>query len=145
MTDLLAIPTFFAVKYFAYSSYSYLGIVAAGRSLQRRWLRACGLAFLRVLMGVGLGLALTLYFSRFHVYTNRLGIPEWFGSWVWTYVISYGVLRGLQWSLLAYLIWGWTTSRKSATVPWIVGGVGLSFLTDLLGFAAAIRIVGGIC
>src|SRR5215510_13685686 len=104
-----------------------------------------GFALLRMVMGVGLGITLTFYFSRFHVYTNRLGIPEWFGSWLWTYGICYGLLRYLEWSLMAYGVSGWTLPFSGRAISWTLGGILLSFLTDWIGFALALRIVCGIC
>jgi hypothetical protein len=145
MSDAWAVPTFFAIKYLGYSAYCYGGLAWFQRSVTRPWLRSFGFALLRMGMGVGLGLALSFYFSRSHVYTNRLGIPEWFGSWVWTYVISYGLLRYLEWSVMAYLVSGRNAPFGRRAIPWTFGGVLLSFFTDWIGFATAIRIIGGIC
>src|SRR5262245_37576302 len=104
MSDALAVPTFFSIKYLAYSLYCYGGLAWFRNSVARPWLRSFGFALLRMVVGVGLGLALGFYFQQHRVHTNRLGLPEWFGSWVWTYVISYGVLRFLEWSVMAYLV-----------------------------------------
>jgi len=145
MSDVWAVPAFFAIKGLGYTAYCYGGLVWFQRSLRHPWLRSFGFALLRMGLGVALGMALSLYFSRSHVYTNRLGIPEWFGSWLWTYVISYGLLRYLEWSLMAYLVSGRAVPFSRRTISWTLGGVLLSFLTDWIGFALAIGIVGGIC
>ena len=146
MSDVWAVPAFFGVKYLAYSAYCYAGLAWLRKTaVGRPWLHAFGLALLRMGMGVALGTSLITYFSRFHTSTNRLGIPEWFGSWIWTYAICYGILRLLEWSLMAYLSSGRTVRFSGRAVSWAVGGVSLSFLTDWIGFASAIGLVGGIC
>lgn len=145
MSDFWAVPTFFLIKYLGYTGYCFGGLVWFQRSVERPWTRSLGLAFLRMAMGAGLGMVLSLYFSPFHAHTNRLGIPEWFGSWIWTYVICYGLLRYLEWSVMAYLINGRTAPFSRRAVAWTLGGIGLSFLTDGIGIAMAIGIVGGIC
>jgi hypothetical protein len=145
MSDVWAVPAFFAIKGLGYTAYCHGGLAWFQRSAGRPWLRSFGFALLRMGMGVGLGMALSFYFSRFHAHTNRLGMPEWFGSWLWTYVISYGLLRFLEWSLMAYLVSGRTAPVSPRTAYWTLGGVCLSFLTDWAGFALAIRVVGGIC
>ncbi len=145
MSDVWAVPAFFAIKGLTFSCFFFGGVVWFQRSVRRPWQRAFGFALLRMGMGVALGMVLLSYFSRFHASTNRLGIPEWFGSWLWTYVISYGSLRYLEWSLMAWLVSGRTVVVSARAISWTFAGVGLSFLTDWVGFALAIRIVGGIC
>src|SRR5262249_49749343 len=144
MSDVWAVPAFFAIKGLSYTAFCYGGLAWFHRSAGRAWQRAFGFALLRMGMGVALGTVLVFYFSHFHATTNRLGIPEWFGSWLWTYVISYGSLRYLEWSLMAWLVSGRTVVVSARAISWTFAGVCLSFLTDWVGFALAIRIVGGI-
>ena len=145
MRDALAIPAFFAIKFFSYGVYCYFGLAWFRRIVPHPRGYSFGLAALRMGMGFLLGIGLTALLSRSHVYSNRMGFPEWFGSWVWTYVICYGVIRFLEWSVLAYWISGRKGPLQRRASIWTSGGVLLSFLTDGIAFAAALRIVGGIC
>ena len=113
MSELWVVPAFFLAKCLVYTGYCRGGLGWLKGSTEQPWPRAFGFALLRMGIGVVLGVAFLRCFSLFHVRGNLLGIPEWFGSWVWAYVICYGLLRFLIWSMIAY----WVSGRNVTIEP----------------------------
>jgi hypothetical protein len=97
MSRLLLVALFFVLKYAAYLVYCYAGLAWLPKPPNPRWPGAHTFAFLGMSLGWCSGLLLGLVFHQSPHYSNLLGIPEWFGSWVATYVICFGFLRALQW------------------------------------------------
>lgn len=137
---------FFAVKLAVYTAWMRAGLARIEPPLlhQEKW-RAPAWAAARLALGFVVGSALLWLFSLAPNAThNRIGIPELFGSWAVTYVLVYGPLRLAEWALFSRFMAG-AGHRMTRAPRWIAGGTGLSFLTDVLGFAAAFTAVGGIC
>jgi len=142
LSDAWAVPIFFGIKYGAVVLYCYAG----GKWLKQstaNWLRAAGLGTLRMVLGWGVGMALFSLFGIFHVY-GKLPFPLLFGSWIPSYLLSFGLLRILEWALIAWLITRPGPLTRGALF-WILGGVALSFLTDWIGAGTALHAIGGIC
>ncbi len=136
LPEIFAPVIFFLIKWSAYVLYCRTG--AAER---RSWKQAVKLAAARV--GLGLLTAQLVFIlvrlTGSHSYGNRMGFPEWGGSFLPFYFLVYGSLRLVQWRAIA--AWG------ACERPWRWSAVGaaVSFVTDAVGLLTALRAVGGIC
>lgn len=113
------------VKFLAYSAWCYLGLRLLAPAAARVP-GALGYGGLRWLLGLGLGVLVFLLLGT--------RSPD---SVATTYFALYTPLRVLEWGLMAVLMT--PRHRGAADAPlrwlrlgWIVGGVGVSFLTDLV-------------
>ena len=82
MSDLWALPAFFAIKGLAYVLYCYGGAAWFRRQMGNRWLRAGGFALLRIGIGLAFGRAAVSVLSVC-LPAYRPQQPAWYSRMVW--------------------------------------------------------------
>ena len=143
LSDVWAAPIFFGIKYGAVVLYCYAGEKWFRKSAAS-WRDAAGLGALRMVLGWGIGMALFSLLGILHTGYDKVAFPHLFGSWIPSYVLSFGLLRTLEWALIAWLIARPNPLTRGALF-WVLGGVALSFATDWIGIGTALHAIGGIC
>jgi hypothetical protein len=133
MPFLAPIAAYPVLKYLAYAG--WCGLVSRGYNPERRpWRTAWGLGLIRLLIGVAVGSVLTL--AGLHLRFAAWNAPAWVAVMI--------PIRWLEWSALAAI--AARTGLRPATIllgadgrlrAWQLGGVVVSFATDLLMIAAA--------
>ena len=142
----MIILLFIIAKLALYTFWCWYGIHLLAPLRRNRAAVAFGLAGVRLVVGFALGVA--------WAYSIRLVAPSAeysrLGFDPLIFIIGFFVLRLLLWSGISFLI-RMRTSRPSllgvgiADWLWRLGGVGLSFIGDVMGLAGWIGVVGIIC
>jgi len=130
---------FFGVKLLAYTAWCRLGLafLAPARPVSPLR-RAALLALLRLALGLLLGWLLLLGLTTLAPAQNRLGVPPL------ALLAGSALLRWLEWSFVGALAAGRARSPRAILLGrsgkehlWRLGGVALSFATDLAGLLGA--------
>ena len=142
----MIILLFITAKLALYTFWCWFGIRLLAPSRRNAPAVAFGLACLRLLIGFALGVAWAYSVSSVapSAEYSRLGFDPA------TFIIGFLVLRLLVWSGISLLIRMGTgrVSLLGAGIRdwlWRLGGVGLSFLGDIMGLAGWIGVGGLIC
>ena len=129
-----------------YTFWCWYGIRLLAPSHRNQTAVAFGLACLRLVVGFALGVAWAYSVSLLAPSDeySRLGFDPL------TFIVGFLVLRLLLWSGISFLIRRRTGRPSllgvgSADWLWRLGGVGLSFIGDVLGLAGWVGVVGIIC
>ncbi len=130
---------FFGVKLLAYTAWCRLGLALLAPARPASPLRrAALLALLRLALGLLLGWLLLLGLTTLAPAQNRLGVPPL------ALLAGSALLRWLEWSYVGALAAGRGRSavvvllgRSGKEHLWRLGGVALSFATDLAGLLGA--------
>ena len=136
---VLGVLAFFAAKLVAYTAWCRLGLGLLAPELPAAALRRAGfLAFVRLAIGLLLGWLLLLGLATLAPAQNRLGVPPL------ALLAGSALLRWLEWSFVGALAAGRARSPRAVLLGrsgkehlWRVGGVALSFATDLAGLLGA--------
>jgi hypothetical protein len=134
---------YFATKLAAYTAWCLLALHRLhGRRSSVDLARAAGYGVARVLIGLALGFALVTAMPTIAPAPNRMGFS------IPVYTLALTLLRVFEWLAVGGMI----LARDVAPMPglvsrtaWVVGGVGVSFLTDVLVLALGIGLDGVPC
>jgi len=135
----VGVLAFLSVKLVAYAAWCRLGLGLLAPELPAAALRRAGfLAFVRLAIGLLLGWLLLLGLATLVPAPNRLGVPPL------ALLAGSALLRWLEWSFVGALAAGRARSPRAVLLGrsgkehlWRVGGVALSFATDLAGLLGA--------
>lgn len=136
---VLGVLAFFAAKLVAYAAWCRLGLGLLAAERPTSPLRRAGaLAVVRLALGLLLGWLLLLGLATFVPAQNRLDVPPL------ALLAGSALLRWLEWSFVGALAAGRALSPRAVLLGrsgkehlWRVGGVALSFATDLAGLLGA--------
>ena len=142
----MIILLFIIAKLALYTFWCWYGIRLLAPSRRNQTAIAFGLACVRLVVGFALGVAwaYSISFVAPSAEYSRLGFDPF------TFIIGFLVLRLFVWSGMSLLIRTGTgkfsvLGADIADWLWRLGGVGLSFIGDVLGLAGWIGVVGIIC
>ena len=132
---ITGVVAFLLLKFFAYAAWCWLALefltVARPASPVRR---VMGLALVRMVLGFGLGWPSVLALTVIAPGHNRLGLS------IPALVLAFVCLRWLEWSFVGALAMGHAKQPRAVVLgthvkehAWRIGGLGVSFATDLAG------------
>jgi hypothetical protein len=139
---MLAILAFFAIKLVAYTAWCLLALRTLRGRAANDLAEAAGYGVARVLIGLVLGFVLVTMMPTIAPAPNRarFSIP--------VYLLALALVRVFEWLAIGGMILANAavpTPSLAARTAWIAGGVGLSFLTDILALAIGIGLEGVPC
>ena len=109
-----------AIKFVAYSAWSFLGIRLLSPKQERLVPRSLGLGLLRLVMGIVFGVL--IFFAALSLNNATRN------SFV-TYLIVYVPVRFVEWLIISFIINRNISARRSTA--WILGGIVISCLADI--------------
>lgn len=126
---------FLLIKLLAYAAWCWLGLRVLGAKPPASMLRRVGvLALVRVALGFALGWLMVLALTFIAPGQNRLGLS------VPSLILGFVLLRWLEWSFVGALATGHANhpriilfGRNLKEHLWRLGGLAVSFATDLAG------------
>lgn len=134
MDNISATTVFFLyglVKFIAYSTWCYATLHWFDNKVNNKFATATLLGLIRLLLGMLLGLPLSLLAFYLSLQLKSIIIP---------YLMIYPAVRvfewGILWFMMKYRKIGIKTPNKKAVILWILGGIIVSCLADIPLFIA---------